>query len=176
MKKELTAKQVNVILHKDIILKDILKRIGVKDYVIYVSTLEELIDKGYDIREYLDVLDIESAIVVCNYEIAGVDLSDYIDKEFNYGQLRLIGDGLKDGLDVGYYAKPSMGMKEMWEILQGLREGLDVSIFAKDCFNYRQMFEIRQGLVEKLDVTKYAREELNDKEMHEIRNQLYCWG
>ena len=53
---------------------------------------------------------------------------------FDSGQIYLIKEGLKDGLDVSKYANPKFIFPQMEEIIVGLRDGLDVDAFAKPEF------------------------------------------
>ena len=59
------------------------------------------------------------------------------------------------------------------EIIKGLKNNLDVSWYAKPEFDERQMEEIRLGLEENLDVSIYAKSELDWEQMREIRFNLY---
>ena len=59
------------------------------------------------------------------------------------------------------------------EIIKGLKNNLDVSWYAKPEFDYLQMEEIRLGLEENLDVSTYAKSEFDWEQMREIRFNLY---
>ena len=62
--------------------------------------------------------------------------SKFVDKEKEE-----ILKGLQAGLDVSIYAKKEFDYLQMEEIREGLEKGLDVSIYAKPEFDYDQMVE-----------------------------------
>ena len=65
-----------------------------------------------------------------------------------------IREGLKDNLDVSFYANPKYNDKQMDVIKTGLEENLDVSVYTRDVFNEHQMkailFCLRENLKLKL--------------------------
>ena len=61
------------------------------------------------------------------------------------------------------------------EIIKGLKNNLDVSWYAKPEFDYLQMEEIRLGLEENLDVSIYAKSEFDWKQMRKTREDLYYY-
>ena len=61
---------------------------------------------------------------------------------------------------------------QQFEIKDGLKENLDVSWYAKKEFNWKQMSQIRLGLKANLDVSKYANPELKWGEMESFRLNL----
>ena len=60
----------------------------------------------------------------------------------------------------------------MFEIRQGLEDGLDVSWYAKPEFDYQQMEQIRLGLEEGLDVSYYANPKITIYRIVKIKNAL----
>ena len=127
-----------------------------------------------------------------------LDVSWYLNSEFNFSQFVEISRGLYSGIDVSKYALPEISAKkmntykyilniekrkgysanfnfnseQMYEIEKGLDKGLDVSVYDKEEFNEDQMEQIRLGLEKNLDVSKYAKTEYNWKIMRKIRRKL----
>lgn len=60
----------------------------------------------------------------------------------------------------------------MSQIRQGLENGLDVSWYAKPEFDYKQMEQIRLGLEEGLDVSYYANPKITIYRIVKIKNAL----
>lgn len=60
----------------------------------------------------------------------------------------------------------------MKEIREGLKNNLDISWYAKKEFDWKQMQIIFFGLKDNLDVSSYANEKIIAKQMEEIRKQL----
>ena len=127
-----------------------------------------------------------------------LDVSWYLNSEFNFSQFVKISRGLYSGIDVSKYALPEISSKkmntykyilnverrkgypanfnfshkQMYEIEKGLEKGLDVSVYDKEEFNGDQMEQIRLGLEKNLDVSKYAKPEYSWKIMRQIRRKL----
>ena len=128
----------------------------------------------------------------------GLDVSWYLNSEFNFSQFVAISRGLYTGIDVSKYALPEISIEkmnaykyilnverrrgypanfnfnyeQMDEIEKGLEKGLDVSIYDKEEFNGDQMEQIRKGLEKNLNVSKYAKPEYNWKIMRQMRRKL----
>ena len=135
---------------------------------------------------------------ICEDLKRGLDVSWYINSEFDFGQFVQISKGLWSRIDVSKYAFPELNGKkmgnyryilniekrtgysanfnfnsdQMCEIEKGLEKGLDVSVYDKEEFNEDQMKQIRLGLEKNLDVSKYAKPEYNWKIMRKIRRKL----
>ena len=60
----------------------------------------------------------------------------------------------------------------MNQIYYGLRDNLDISWYAKPEYTDDQMIEIRIGLKENLDVSKYANPVICSEQMKRIRLEL----
>ena len=58
------------------------------------------------------------------------------------------------------------------KIKQGLRNKVDISWYAKKDYNWLQMEQIRLGLIFDLDVSKYAKPEIPSDKMFKIREKL----
>ena len=58
------------------------------------------------------------------------------------------------------------------KIKQGLRNKVDISWYAKKEFNWLQMEQIRLGLIYDLDVSVYAKKEISSDKMFKIREEL----
>ena len=58
------------------------------------------------------------------------------------------------------------------KIIQGIRNQLDISWYAKKEFNWLQMEQIRLGLLYDLDVSVYAKKEFSSDKMFKIREKL----
>ena len=58
------------------------------------------------------------------------------------------------------------------KIKQGIRNKLDISWYAKKEFNWLQMEQIRLGLLYNLDVSVYAKKEIPSDKMFKIRENL----
>ena len=58
------------------------------------------------------------------------------------------------------------------KITQGIRNQLDISWYAKKEFNWLQMEQIRLGLLYDLDVSVYAKKEFPSDKMFKIREKL----
>ena len=58
------------------------------------------------------------------------------------------------------------------KIKQGLRNKVDISWYAKKDYNWMQMEQIRLGLIYDLDVSKYAKPEISSDKMFKIRERL----
>ena len=76
-------------------------------------------------------------------------------KEFLPIQLRQIQLGLREGVDVSFYAKPEYDWFQMEEIREGLKAGLDVSVYAKPQVPYETMREIRKGMLSGIALASY---------------------
>lgn len=90
-------------------------------------------------------------------------------KNFTYGQLNEIYQGIDKGLDVSFYALPILKQEQMEEVRMGLKKGLDVSWYNKSEFNCEQMQMIQLGLEKGLDVSVYAKPEYDYKQMSALR-------
>lgn len=55
-------------------------------------------------------------------------------EQFTKHQLEEIFKGLKENLDITWYAKPDFDFVQMQEIRKGLKNKVDVSIYAKECY------------------------------------------
>ena len=62
--------------------------------------------------------------------------------------------------------------KQQKEILKGLKNNIDVSWYAKRAFDWIQMKEIREGLHDDLDVSIYANPTLSNEQMRTLRFSL----
>ena len=58
------------------------------------------------------------------------------------------------------------------KIKQGIRNKLDISWYAKKELNWLQMEQIRLGLLYDLDVSVYAKKEIPSDKMFKIREKL----
>ena len=75
----------------------------------------------------------------------------YMDSSaFNTLQVEEIKRGLKEGLEVNYYAHPKYNWKQMAQIRMGLEKGLNVSIFTDSNLSSYEMYEIRTRLEDKV--------------------------
>ena len=64
-----------------------------------------------------------------NLTIVNLMKTDWI-KQFNKEQQEEINYGIKENLEVSWYAKPEFSAQQMREILWGLQLKIDVSIYA----------------------------------------------
>lgn len=69
-----------------------------------------------------------------NLTIENLIKTDWIN-QFNRKQRIAIKDGLKDNLDVSYYAKKEFDFYQMYQIRLGLLSNIDVSVYAKTDFD-----------------------------------------
>lgn len=97
--------------------------------------------------------------------------TDWIN-QFNEKQQKEILKGLKNNIDVSWYARRTLGWLQMLEIRKGLEHNLDVSKYADAVFNSKKMEQIRLGLKQGLDVSFYCKPALSAKEMKTIREKL----
>ena len=77
-----------------------------------------------------------------NLTIDNLIKTDWWIKQFNRKQRKVIKEGLKDNLDISWYAKKEYNAAQMFEIKVGLEKRLDVSIYAKPDYNEHQMKDI----------------------------------
>lgn len=92
--------------------------------------------------------------------------------QFNKYQVRLIRQGLKDGLDVSIYAKPNLSFEQMREIVHGLNYGFDMTKYASGDYSEDQISQIIFGLVEGLDVSEYDDVKMSAKRMSTAKEFL----
>ena len=97
--------------------------------------------------------------------------TDWIN-QFNEKQQKEILKGLKNNIDVSWYAKRAFDWIQMKEIRTGLEHNLDVSKYANEVFKWSQMREIREGLHDDLDVSIYANPTLSNEQMRTLRFSL----
>lgn len=96
-----------------------------------------------------------------------VDLTAYL-TDFDSWQLSVIKDGLKEGYDVGVYAKPAYGHWEMEQILEGLRSGVDVSKYNDVRFEHDQMKFIRLQLEKGVNIDAFANPDYAESQMSKL--------
>lgn len=110
-------------------------------------------------------------IVENNLTYGNLVKTDWIN-QFNEKQQKEILKGLKNNIDVSWYAKRSFDWIQMKEIRTGLEHNLDVSKYADEVFKWSQMREIREGLHDNLDVSIYAKPTLSNEQMRTLRFSL----
>lgn len=157
----MTAEQVNVLLHKDIIREELVRGgyILKEDFLIPTEgTIKTIIAKNKDLNlrniKYKNGL-VKGTYYVDNYWLEkGYDIRKYC-KNCNLGQLEEIRLGLEHGIDVSIYANPKYSFTKMAELRKGLEHGLDITKYLDVQFTTAQMLEIRVGLEDGLDVSLY---------------------
>lgn len=87
---------------------------------------------------------------------AGVDVSVYADKAYDWFQMKEIRKGLEKKLDVSKYADPKISFEVMHQLRKGLTEGIDLS-FAKT-IPAGVLRELRKAMAAKVDIRMYIRE------------------
>ena len=75
-----------------------------------------------------------------NLSIENLKKTDWF-KQFDNFQQNEILEGLKNNIDVSWYAKKEFNDEQMNEIKIGLLQGLDVSFYAKEYFDNEKMEE-----------------------------------
>ena len=106
-----------------------------------------------------------------NLTIENLVKTDWIN-QFNEKQQKEILKGLKNNIDVSWYAKKAFDWIQMKEIRTGLEHNLDVSKYADEVFKWSQMREIREGLHDNIDVSIYANPTLSNEQMRTLRFSL----
>ena len=81
-----------------------------------------------------------------NLNIDNLMKTDWI-KQFNEYQIRKIKQGLRNKVDISWYAKKDYNWLQMEQIRLGLIHNLNVSIYAKPEIRSDKMFEIREKLL-----------------------------
>ena len=89
----------------------------------------------------------------------GLDISFYLNRDFNALQMRQIRMGLENGVDVKCYALTDYDWIQMEEIRKGLERGVDVSKYDAPDVTYDRMRQIRKALEKGIDLTKYISHE-----------------
>ena len=80
-----------------------------------------------------------------NLSIENLMKTDWIN-QFNEEQQEEIRKGLKENLDISWYANPSISARAMQLIRWGLEDNLDVSLYANKGYSFKHMREIRDKL------------------------------
>lgn len=70
-------------------------------------------------------------------------------------QIQEIELGEKQGLDISLYVDTNYNWRQMYEIRMGLLEGLDVSRYSSHAYSADEMHEIRLGMLYGIDVSSY---------------------
>lgn len=102
----------------------------------------------------------------------GLEVSWYAKPEFSWGAMQQIRAGLEQGVDVSVYANKNLSAAQMYEIREGLKNGVDVSLYAKVDYWGDQMEMIRKGLEEELDVSFYTDHRFGSDQMFQILDGL----
>ena len=119
--------------------------------ILYIKNLNKILKL---FKNDLDFLDISWLLLSKNSQIPN--------------KARLIAQGLREELDVSWYANPEFDKYQMCEIYNGLKGGIDVSVFANPKFDAKQMKQIRGGLEEGIDVSIYADPIISANKMYDI--------
>ncbi|MCH5251424.1 MAG: DUF342 domain-containing protein [Lachnospiraceae bacterium] len=98
---------------------------------------------------------------------AGIDVSQYANKEFLAIQMRQIRQGLEEGLDVSVYAKTDYDWFQMEEIREGLKTGVDIGKYASPEISYDRMRQIRKGLRQGIDLSPFSK--LDPRVLRQLR-------
>jgi hypothetical protein len=133
------------------------------------------IDAGIDVSPYLDPdFDKDQMAQIRKGIEAGIDASPYARKDLNWRQMKEIRAAMvtRPGNRMIPYINPEFDHEQLLQIRLGLVEDRDVSIFAKPEFNWMQMKMIRLGLSMNHDVSVYARPELNSQQMKVVQIAL----
>lgn len=101
---------------------------------------------------------------------AGVDVSVYADKAYDWFQMKEIRKGLEKKLDVSKYADPKISFEVMHQLRKGLTEGIDLS-FAKT-IPAGVLRELRKAMAAKVDIRMYIREGYEEEQLRQIRIAL----
>ena len=80
-----------------------------------------------------------------NLSIENLMKTDWIE-QFDEEQQREIKIGLKENLDISWYANPDISARAMELIRWGLEDNLDVSLYANRGYSFKHMREIRDKL------------------------------
>lgn len=99
-------------------------------------------------------------------------MDDVLSAKFTKDQLEEIELGLKDDVDVSFYAKEEFLAIQMRQIRIGLLSGVRVSVYSDPTFDWFQMEELRLGLENHVNVEKYKNPQLSYRKMREIRKGL----
>lgn len=91
---------------------------------------------------------------------------------FSPDQIQEIQEGIRENLDITYYANKNYMSIQMHQIRLGLKEGLSVEYYAKPYYDWFQMEEIRKGLRAGLDVTAYSSPYISYNKMRQLRKGL----
>ena len=113
----------------------------------------------------------------------GFDFTQYVDYDFDEGQVELIKKGYRAGISkesIDLYAMPYFNEYQMEQILDGFiyntkcEDGnrIPVDVYAKPEYDSDQMYEILTGLISNVDVYKYADANIPAKDMRGIREDL----
>lgn len=138
----MTAEQVNVILHKDVIREEILSN----PYNMVKETyIDWWLNQGYDIRPF-------------------------IFEDFNLQQFEQILRGVKLGLDVSKYASADFSDAQMREIIEGLEHNLDVTKYNNPKYSYKKMAILRSGLQWNIDLSDKVDEKTSEDEVRQLLN------
>ena len=81
-----------------------------------------------------------------NLTIENLTKTDWF-KQFTSEQRFQIREGIKENIDINYYAKSGYNDRQLEQIRLGLKANLDVSIYDKKEFDWKQMKQIREELL-----------------------------
>ena len=76
--------------------------------------------------------------------------------QFDEEQQEEILKGLKNKIDISWYAKKDFNHEQMYKIREGLEANLDVSIYAKPEYSWEQMNIISEGLKANVNISLLA--------------------
>ena len=143
------------------------------------SVLYNGLDANLDITIYANpAYSAEKIQVILDALLMGVDVEYYkeeYDKDDVYDHeedLKIIFDGIKQGLDVSKYSSIDYNYEQKVQIKNGLEANLDVSIYADPGFDEDQMAILFKALRLNLDVSRLANKEYTYQKMEMIFNAL----
>ena len=76
--------------------------------------------------------------------------------QFDEEQKEEILKGIKNKIDISWYAKKDFNHEQMYKIREGLQANLDVSVYANPEYSWEQMNIILQGLEENVNISLLA--------------------
>ena len=88
--------------------------------------------------------------------------------QFDEEQKEEILKGIKNKIDISWYAKKDFNHEQMYKIREGLQANLDVSVYANPEYIWEQMNIILQGLIADINVSLLADPNIEEYYMMKI--------
>ena len=118
----------------------------------YIESIYYAMQKGINVKELLDEYKVSRGSVICKYLLENIPIIDYIDSYFSYASITLIGEALKQGMDVSGFVEASRSgtldsihQSFIAEIIAIQKQGFDVQGYLKNGYDLYQIREVYLG-------------------------------